>query len=99
MLDALVGPDRTVEGDADLRVLRRHLEDLRGTAGAGGAWPLPGGGRGSHCFFCSAEPASRMARPPRSVARNGPGMTTRPISSMSTVRSTKPRPTPPYSSG
>src|SRR5207249_11601364 len=37
MLDALVGPDRTVEGDADLRVLRRHLEDLLGTAAHLGA--------------------------------------------------------------
>ena len=32
VLDALVGADRLAEGDADLRVLRRHLEDLLGAA-------------------------------------------------------------------
>ena len=53
----------------------------------------------SHVSFCAAEPASRIARPPSSVERNGPGMTARPISSISTVRSTKPSPVPPYSSG
>src|SRR6266571_4498161 len=55
---------------------------------------------GSHVFFCSAEPASKMASPPRrTVAKYGPGMTARPISSISTVRSTKPSPLPPCSSG
>ena len=49
----------------------------------------------SHSFFCASEPASRMARPPSSVEKNGPGITARPISSMSTVRSTKPSPAPP----
>ena len=54
----------------------------------------------SHSSFCAAEPASRMASPPRIVVeKNGPGMTTRPISSISTVRSTKPSPAPPYCSG
>jgi len=33
------------------------------------------------------------------VEKNGPGITQRPISSISTVRSTKPRPVPPNSSG
>ena len=53
----------------------------------------------SHSFFCAAEPASRIVRPPSSVEKNGPGMTARPISSISTVRSTKPSPVPPNSSG
>ena len=54
----------------------------------------------SHSFFCAAEPASRIARPPSStVEKNGPGITTRPISSINTVRSTKPSPEPPCSSG
>ena len=52
--------------------------------------------RGSHSAFWAAEPASRSAPPPSStVEKYGPGMTTRPISSRITVRSTDPSPTPP----
>ena len=54
---------------------------------------------GSHAFFWASVPASRMARPPSStVEKNGPGTTERPISSISTTRSTKPSPMPPCSS-
>ena len=55
---------------------------------------------GSHSFFCPSLPASRMARPPSStVEKYGPGATARPISSMSTTRSTSPSPMPSYDSG
>ena len=56
--------------------------------------------RGSHACLLGVEPAWRTASPPRStVEKNGPGMTARPISSSTTVRSTRPRPTPPCASG
>ena len=61
---------------------------------------LPEAMRGSQAFFWASEPAWRTASPPRStVEKNGPGMTARPISSRTTVRSTSPSPTPPWVSG
>ena len=55
---------------------------------------------GSHSFFWASLPASRMASPPSStVEKYGPGATARPISSMSTTRSTSPSPMPSYASG
>ena len=46
------------------------------------------------------SPPGGSSSPPRStVEKNGPGMTARPISSRTTVRSTSPRPTPPCASG
>ena len=50
---------------------------------------------GSHSFFWASLPASRTASPPsKRVEKYGPGTTARPISSMSTTRSTSPRPMP-----
>src|SRR2546430_1413173 len=71
-----------------------------GSVHASAAFASPAAIPGSHSFFFPTEPASRIARPPRrTVETNGPGITQRPISSISTVRSTKPRAVPPYSSG
>ena len=61
---------------------------------------LARGDAGEPRLRCASEPASRIASPPRStVEKNGPGMTARPISSSTTVRSTSPRPIPPSASG
>ena len=57
--------------------------------------------RAGSCCFCAALPPSseRHAAERSTVEKNGPGSTTRPISSSTTTMSTKLRPAPPYSSG
>ena len=55
---------------------------------------------GRWVFFCSSDPPIRIVWPARSTDdRKGDGSSAAPISSRMTVRSTNPRPWPPYSSG
>src|SRR5215471_2987194 len=71
-----------------------------GSVHASAAFALPVVILGSHSPRCSFVPASAIAAPPsKTVERNGPGITARPISSISTTRSTTPSPLPPTSSG
>ncbi len=86
---------RAGSGDAGGVPAQRRLgpgERGLGLAGGDPRQPFPALRRG--------EPASAIAAPPsNTVDKNGPGMTRRPISSISTTRSTSPSPLPPSASG
>ncbi len=95
-------PLRTQPPGAGLAVVVTPAASHRplGSVQASAVLARPAAILGSHASFWAEEPASRMVRPPRrTVDTNGPGITARPISSIKTVRSTKPRPAAPVRLG